>query len=47
VRLHYEQLRVRMQVTDVVHLMRDAEALGEMPRVVRHWAQLLEDALER
>ena len=45
VSLQYEQRRLRMQVADVVDLMWEADASGEMPRVVRHWAQLLEDAL--
>jgi len=46
VKLTHRHQLLRLQVADVVRLMRYADALGEVPRVTQHWAQLLEDALD-
>jgi hypothetical protein len=43
---HRHQI-MRVQVADVVRMMRYAGALGEVPQVTQQWAQLLEDALDR
>ena len=46
VRLTHRHHTLRLQVADVVRLMRYADALGEMPAVTQTWAQVLEDALD-
>jgi hypothetical protein len=46
VRLTHRHQLLRLQVADVVRLMRYADALGEVPQVTQKWAQLLEDALD-
>jgi hypothetical protein len=46
VSLRHRHRLLRTQVADVVRLMRYADALGEVPRVTQHWAQVLEDALD-
>jgi hypothetical protein len=46
VRLTHRHQTLRLQVADVVRLMRYADALGEVPQVTQKWAQLLEDALD-
>jgi len=47
VNLRHSHRLLRTQVADVVRLMRYADALGEVPRVTQHWAQVLESALDR
>jgi hypothetical protein len=46
VRLTHRHQLLRLQVADVIRLMRYADALGEVPQVTQQWAQLLEDALD-
>jgi hypothetical protein len=46
VRLTHRHQLLRLQVADVIRLMRYADALGEVPRVTQTWARVLEDALD-
>jgi hypothetical protein len=46
VRLTHRHQLLRLQIADVVRLMRYADALGEVPQVTQQWARVLEDALD-
>jgi hypothetical protein len=45
-RLSHRHHILRVQIADVVRLMRYAASLGEVPTVTQRWAQFLEDALD-